>query len=353
MPHAAEMMTATNPERSNTDILVSVSAIVPESAGAVEKFVRITLSVLKKHYAHYEILLIDNGSPEEVHVNVQDLLTQLPNVRLVRLSRNYGTEVALAAALDHSIGDFVVLMDPVTDPPEIIPRLIAAAVGGFDSLTAVPSGQRDRFLDKIVCRPLYRLASRLLGFPLKPNESNYKVFSRRLVNSIVRIRSKNRYLSYLNACVGLSQSTIPYETDAPPLKRSGLRSNVHHLNTVSNILVANSAIPLRFASLLGLLASAANLLYLNYILIVTLVKSHIAEGWLTLSLTNTTMFLLLFLILTILSGYIARLLDETKDQPLYFVESETNSKVSSTSQERLNVIQEHLAPPTVGIVSAR
>lgn len=353
MSLAAEIMAAATLKQANTDILVSVSAIVPESSDSLKKFVQTTLGVLKTNYTHYEILLIDNGSLPHVHCNVQDLLTQLPNIRLVRLSRNYGTEIALAAALDHSIGDFVVLMDPVTDPPEIIPRLIASAVGGFDSLTAVPSGQQNRFLDKVVCRPIYKLASRLLGFTLRPNQSNYKVFSRRLVNSIVRIHSKNRYLDYLNACVGLSQSTILYDADGRAQKRSGLLRNIQQLNAVSNILVANSAIPLRFASLLGLLASAANLLYLNYILVVTLVKSHIAEGWLTISLTNTTMFLLLFLILTILSGYIARILDETKDQPLYFVELETNSKVSSTSQERLNVIEEHLAPPKISTVSAR
>jgi hypothetical protein len=76
-----------------------------------------------------------------------------------------------------------------------------------------------------------------------------------------------------------------------------------------------------------------------YIFAVTLVKSRIAEGWLTISLTNTTMFLLLFTILTILAGYIARILDESKEQPLYFVEAETNSTVSNSSQ-RPNVIQE-------------
>ena len=109
---------------------------------------------------------------------------------------------------------------------------------------------------------------------------------------------------------------------------------------ISDILVSNSAVPLRFASLLGVLASLGNLSYLVYILVVSLLKSHLAEGWLTTSLTNTTMFLAMFLILTIVSEYIARILDETKDQPLYFVESETNSVVSSTNEERLNVVQE-------------
>jgi hypothetical protein len=94
---------------------------------------------------------------------------------------------------------------------------------------------------------------------------------------------------------------------------------------------------LRFASLLGLVASAANVVYLFYILVVSLIKQRIAEGWITTSLTHTTMFLMLFLILSILSEYIARILDETKEQPLYFVEFETNSTVASPGRNQLNI----------------
>jgi dolichol-phosphate mannosyltransferase len=205
----------------------------------------------------------------------------------------------------------------------------------------------------MVCDPVYRLVSRLLGFELRPNESTYRVFSRRLVNSIIQIRSKNRYLSYLNASIGLRQSSIWYESNLAERKESAIRNMCRQLNTVSNILVSNSAVPLRFAGIMGVLASTGNLLYLIYILIVTLVKSRIAEGWLTLSLTSTTMFLFLFVILTVMAGYVARILDESKEQPLYFVESETNSSVSSTGQQRLNVIQERLSHSATNGASER
>jgi dolichol-phosphate mannosyltransferase len=105
-----------------------------------------------------------------------------------------------------------------------------------------------------------------------------------------------------------------------------------------DIIISNSAAPLRLGALLGLLASFANVLYFGYILAVTLVKRKLAEGWLTMSVTSTTMFFLMFLILAILSEYVARILDESKDQPLYFIESEMNSDVSSFQKDRLNVI---------------
>lgn len=340
--------TGLKPSKPNRDVLLSVSAIVPSDGKAMESFVASTLEILDAHFTYYELLLIDNGSSLDVYSRLKELQCKLPNVRVVRLSRRYTAEISLAAALDHCIGDYVVLMDPSQHPPQMIPQLVAAAMDECDSVTAVPAGQRDGLLDRLFCQPAYRLASRMVGFELRSNESTFKVFSRRLVNSIVRIRSKNRYLNYLHASVGLNQSTLSYEATTPARSGSGgIGNTLDRLNTVANILVANTAIPLRFASLLGLLASAANLLYLMYIFVVTLVKSRIAEGWLTISLTNTAMFLLLFMILTILAGYVARILDESKEQPLYFVEAETNSTVSTSSQHP-NVVHEQVGQPFEG-----
>jgi polyisoprenyl-phosphate glycosyltransferase len=328
------------PPQPNMDTLVSVASVLPDDPQEAERFVHATLQVLAAHFNYHELLLIDNGSPLGVYFSVQNLQSVLPNVRLVRLSRRYSREVALAAALDHCIGDYVVIMDPAIHPPALIPRLVARGMEGCDSVAAIPTGEAEGMLDRIIGRRLYRLASKILGFELRSDESYYRIFSRRLVNSIVRIRSKNRYLSCLNASIGLHQDTISYQGTPTRRKQSPIRQVFRQLFAISDILVSNSAVPLRFASLLGVLASVGNLSYLVYILVVSLLKSHLAEGWLTTSLTNTTMFLAMFLILTIVSEYIARILDETKDQPLYFVESETNSVVSSTNEERLNVVQE-------------
>jgi len=328
------------PLQPNADTLISVAATLPDDPATAESFIKATLRVLAAHYNYHELLLIDNGSPLTVFFSIQKLQSVLPNVRLIRLSRRYNAEVALAAALDHCIGDYVVIMDSIVHPPELIPQLVARGMEGCDSLAAVPTGGSEGILDRIVSRNLYKMASRILGFPLRPDESYYRLFSRRLVNSIVRIRSKNRYLSCLNASIGLHQGIIHYEDTAERRKERPVRRIFQQLVGVADILVSNSAAPLRFASVLGLLASFGSMSYLIYILIVSLVKSRVAEGWITTSLTSTTMFLLLFLILTIVSEYIARILDETKDQPLYFVESETNSAISSNNKERLNVVHE-------------
>jgi polyisoprenyl-phosphate glycosyltransferase len=322
------------PERNN-DILVSVSVVLPRQASQVSKRVEKLLETLSKAYQFYELLLVDNGSPLEVQAQVLDLQQRLPNVRLVRLSRYYSREVAIAAALDHCIGDYVVTMDLLTDPMELIPILVTKATTGFDAVVAEYQGRPKPFLEHTLSAPLYRLTSRILGFALRPDESYFRVFSRRLVNSIVRIRSRNRYLSCLNGIVGFQQCSVVYHQDGTASPRDG--QVLKQLLAVTDILVSNSAVPLRLAAMLGFVASLANVAYLFYILIVSLVKQHVAEGWITTSLTQTIMFLMVFLILSILSEYVARILDETKEQPLYFVEFETTSAVSSPDANRLNI----------------
>jgi glycosyltransferase involved in cell wall biosynthesis len=322
-------------QERNSELLVSVAVVLPRQAQQLEERVEKALGVLSKAYEFHELLLVDNGSPLVVPALVLELQQRLPNIRLLRLSRCYSREVALAAALDHCIGDYVVTMDLLADPMELIPILVTRAAGGFDAVVGECQDRPARFLERTISVPVYRLTSRILGFSLHPDESYFRVFSRRLVNSIVRIRSRNRYLSCLNGIVGFQQCSVVYHQDAAPARDSG--RVLKQLLAITDILVSNSAAPLRLAALLGFVASLANVAYLGYILVVSLVKRHVAEGWITTSLTQTTMFLMVFLILSILSEYVARILDETKEQPLYFVEFETNSTVASPGGNRLNI----------------
>jgi dolichol-phosphate mannosyltransferase len=317
---------------------VSVCAIVEGHCEDVQEFVTRVTDILGSRYRYFELMLIDNGSAPEVGLCIEALQCCVPNLRLIRLSREYSKEVALAAALDNSIADYVVIMSMETDPPMLIPTLIDHAISGFDVVIAEWDGSEESFIYRSVSAIFHRAASRILGYSLQANASYFQAFSRRVVNSIIKIRSKNRYLRCLNGVLGFRQTSVSYHRLPARTHVSTLRRLFRSGFSVMDILISNSALPLRMASMLGLLACSMNLVYIIYIFIVTLLKSNLAEGWLTTSLTHTMMFLMLFLILSVLSEYIARILDETKEQPLYFVEYETTSTVSSFDRERLNIV---------------
>ena len=326
------------PTAACAEALISICAVLTDDPARIEQFLAETSHLLAAKFQYHELLLIDNALDGAFGVLVHEWQRRTPNIRLLRLSRRYSHEIALAAALDNSIGDYVVVMDMGSDPPSMIPDLITTAISGHDVVIAERSSENDPLIRKWLSRAFYRIATILLGYPLRPNATYFRAFSRRAVNSLIRIRSKNRYLRCLNGMVGFSQASIPHTGHASVGRQHGLLRLLANARSAADIIISNSAAPLRFASLLGLLASFANLLYFGYILVVTLVKKNLAEGWLTTSITSTTMFFLLFVILSILSEYVARILDEAKDQPLYFVETETNSDVCSFQRERLNVI---------------
>src|SRR5947208_539964 len=146
----------------NPDILVTVCAVVNGGGTDLAAFAERMTLALSEAYRYYELLLIDNGSPPEIGLQVQAIQRCTPNVRLIRLSRAYGAEVALAAALDNSIGDYVVVMSMETDPPALVPELVARAVAGFDVVIAEPMACPEPFLYRMISNAFYRSASRLL-----------------------------------------------------------------------------------------------------------------------------------------------------------------------------------------------
>jgi hypothetical protein len=129
---------------------------------------------------------------------------------------------------------------------------------------------------------------------------------------------------------------VPKHRSGKPRQRGLLES----INLAIDIIVANSKHPLRVVTMLGLLASILNLLYIGYIILVNIFKRNVMEGWTTSSLQNAGMFFFILLILTVISEYIGRILEETKDRPLYYVIDEKTSSVMLSSPEIRNVVSE-------------
>lgn len=321
------------------DTLLTVILVVKNDENIIKDVITETSQTLTQYFPFHEILIIDNGSIDNTRKIILGLQKRLPNIRLLVLSRSYDLEIAFAAALENCIGDYVVLMDIVHDPPNFIPSLFAKATEGYDIVIAERKSRKENNLfEKISAKLFYWLSSSLLGYHFSPNASYFRILSRRAVNSIVQIRNKNRYLKYFNALVGFNQTFIPYDRVYRRTPETSKKRFVASLSFALNVIFSNSTLPLRLATYLGVLASFLNLLFLVYIFLVALIKRRVAEGWISTSVVTATMFFLLFLLLTIMAEYISRILNETKDQPLYFIAEEHNSNVTSKKTKRLNVV---------------
>jgi glycosyltransferase involved in cell wall biosynthesis len=323
---------------SRTDQVVSVVAPLHNDAACLEAFVGETLAVLPGQFRIFELILVDDGSTDATAAIAERLARTQPGVRLIRLSRRFGNDVAVIAGLESSVGDVVVVMRPDVDPPADIGALVRLANEGADVVQGLATNSpRESWLFRLGQAIFTGICTRLFRLEIPPTTSSLRAFSRRAVNAITRIKQKQRHLSLLSCCVGFDRRTYAYRKvfrGGPP-PRQGLLAAV---DLGITLLVMNSRSPLRFVSYLGALAGLLNLLYVVYVLAVNLLRDHVMEGWTTLSLQNSLMFFFVFLILVLMAEYVSWILEEAKDQPLYHILDEIGTSRIAADGELRNVI---------------
>lgn len=321
-----------------TDCFVSAIAPMADDEDIIVGFVRDTLRVLAEHYENYELVLVDDGSTDRTAALVLDLLKTERCIRLLRLSRRFGRDVAISAGLDTVIGDFAVVLVPESDPPALIPEFIERVRHGDGIVSGVRSRRPTEpgYL-RLGSRLFYWYFNRIVGVQLARDSTDYRAYSRQSVNAITRIKDRLRYLRTFGSHVGFEGGTLRYE---PVQRRPRTRGRGfgEALALALDMTVANSTRPLRVVSVMGLVMSFVCGVHLVYVMLTRLLDPTVVPGWTTQQAFHSMMFLFLFLILATLCEYVGRLLGEVKDRPLYFVLEERASSVPLANEGRRNVV---------------
>jgi glycosyltransferase involved in cell wall biosynthesis len=324
----------------DVDRFISVVAPVRNEADILESFVKDTTAVLRENYANYELILVDDDSEDGTEALVTELLNEYENIRYQRLSRQFGEEIAISAGLDTAIGDFVVVMLPVMDPPGIIPEMVRRSIEGVDVVFGVRTSRaHEGLFSRLSVKLFYRCCHRFLGLDLPENSTQFRCLSRQAVNAITQIRDRYRYLRIFSSYVGFQRQPLDYQ----PVYRQGKVRRRRLADSISYalaLIMENSTHPLRLVSWLGLVAAAGNLMYGVYIFAIYFFKDNISEGWTTLSLQSAAEFFFLILILTALCEYMGVMLNRIQARPLYFIKIEKNSTALLKEHHQLNVVQD-------------
>ena len=323
-----------------TDCFVSVVAPLYNDADIVEAYIEDVIGELKRGYANYELVLVDDSSSDETVERVSALLQKHECIRLIRLSRRFGQETAISAGLDSVIGDFIVVMLPESDPPKLIPQIVERCRKDVGVVFGIREHRRDEpFHLRLGARFFYWYMNRVLKMDLPKNSTDFRVFSRQALNALIRIKDRFRYLRTFSSYVGYGSESFTYQ----PIRRREKPRTKGFREAVAmgvNMIIANSTHPLRMVSLLGLVLAFLSVVHIGYVVLVRLLDENVVPGWATRSLHSSAMFLFLFLILSVLCEYVGRLLGEVKDRPQYYVLEERNSSVLIADEERKNVVTE-------------
>ena len=165
--------------------------------------------------APWEVIYVNDGSRDATLRVVEALRLADSHVALVNLSRNFGKEIATTAGLDHACGDAVIVIDAdLQDPPEVIPRLVAAWRAGHDMVYAQRRlRQGDTWLKKRTAAAFYRIMRNVGEVPLPPNVGDFRLMSRRVVDAVQQLREHHRFMKGLFAWVGFPSTAILYDRE--------------------------------------------------------------------------------------------------------------------------------------------
>lgn len=299
---------------------ISVIAPVYNEEAVVEQYIDSTLSILEKMDVSYELILIDDGSHDKTLDICKSYAKKNRNIKVLVFSRNYGHEFALTAGIDHCQGDYAITMDTdLQHPPELIPKLYSKALDGFDVVNAKRSNRNyQSWLKRKFSTAFYRFATKMTGFELDSNVGNYKIISRKVIDSLKQMKESSRHLLMLFAYVGYKTSSIPYEC----VERAAGDSKYSYrklLNLAIDSIISFSHRPLRYMSVVSIFISVILTIYAGFIVLQSLFYNHLMEGIASVIFITSGLFAVLFLFLAIISEYISRILIESKGRPLYYI----------------------------------
>lgn len=315
------------------DSFVSVAIVTKNDAATIFPTLHELYVNLNSSFVDFEIVIVDQHSNDGTIELIENELQHCTSIRLIELAFPVAFDVAMAAALENSIGDFVIVFTLGQDPVSCIGALVQQCKVGSDIVVGVAS-QRDSVAYRMF-RPFAGRLLRAIGYDLPCNATNLRCLSRRTVNAVTQAGRFHHQLFVRMAKTGYPSSAFVYEQLAQRDHRS-LASGV--LN-VLRLLVFNSTKPLRWMSGLGIAMGFVVLLLAFYKLISDVAMTGHLDSSTVIVLFFSFMFMTLFMLLAFFGEYLGRLLDDRGEQFCYSVVYEKNSSMM-LDENRVNVLNE-------------
>lgn len=305
-------------------IEISVVSPVYKSAPLVQPFVQRVSAALKQLNTTYEIILVDDGSPDFSWLEIEKVCLENVNVKAILLSRNFGQHYAIMAGLDASKGKWVVVMDSdLQDRPEDIVALYHAALPGNDMVLCRRKSRTDGLFKVICSKIFYRFLGFISGKKIDPAIANFGIYQRRVIDVICSMRESTRYFPMLVSWVGFKKTTIDVEHG---LRESG-SSNYNFRRLVRlglDIILSFSDKPLEVVAAIGGLISLCTMLAGFVVLYRYFNHSITVQGYTSLLLSIWFLSGLIIATLGIVGLYVGKTFHGIKQRPLYITSKTIN-----------------------------
>ena len=274
----------------------------------------------------HEVICVDDGSTDNSRGVLEDAAQRDPRIRVVVLSRNFGHQAALGAALDYATGDAVVLMDAdLQDQPEVIPEFVARHRAGADVVYARRRTREEGWMLRLAYRSFYRLISALSDTKLPLDSGDFALLGQPVVAALRKLPEHERYLRGLRAWVGFTQVGIDVDRQARAAGKPKYTTWKLVKLAVDGIC-SFSIVPLRAAAVTGLIAIAGSVAFSMYAVYIRIAVGQVPEGFTASLVIMTFLSGVQLLFLGVIGEYLGRVYGEAKGRPSYVVSRVTGGR---------------------------
>ncbi len=270
-----------------------------------------------------EVLYIDDGSTDKTVEEIRKLREKDKRVHLLSFSRNFGKEAAMFAGLEHSKGDYVVMMDvDLQDPPSLLPEMFTWLVQGYDSVaTRRVSRKGEPPVRSFFARLFYRLMKKISKTEIMDGARDYRLMTRQMVDAILSMREYNRFTKGIFGWVGFQTKWLEYENverAKGETKWSFWKLFIYSLDGIT----AFSTAPLMIASVMGVLFCFLAFVMIIFVIVRKLMFGDPVSGWASQVCIMLFLSGVQFFCTGILGQYLAKTYMEVKKRPIYLIKEE-------------------------------
>ena len=315
-----------------------ITILVPcfNEAEVLELFYEALQSIVRQ-MKQYEIgfLFIDDGSSDSTLSIIQKLRQKDNTVEYLALSRNFGKEAAMLAGLDYIDADAVILMDAdLQDPPALLPEMLAAWEAGYQDVYARRRSRAgESWMQRASAHIYYNLLQHMANIDIPVDVGDFRLLDRQAMEALRAMRERQRYTKGLFSWIGYRKKEILFDREARAIGET--KWNYLKLcGLAMDGLTSFSIIPLRLASVLGLIISFTAFLYLLFIIAKTLLYGDPVAGY--PSLVSIILFMggIQLVVLGIIGEYIGRVFTESKRRPAYLVRLYNGEKIMGVDKKQ-------------------
>lgn len=312
---------------------LSVVSPVFLAATCLDELHRRLTETLLSMRVDYEIVLVNDGSPDASGEVLATIAARDPRVVVLNLSRNFGQHPAILAGLEHARGEQVVVMDcDLQEAPEDIPRLVAKAAEGYDVVFARRRRSERGWLKHVTSKVWFSLINLLSDLPVVPGISTFSLITRQVVDELQRMPNRHSHYQHLVRWMGFRQAYIEIDHDR---RFDGGRSSYSLTALLRHAfigVVAHSTRLLTFSIYAGFAFVAVAMLQFGHVIYLKLFRGVGVAGWTSLMAAVWLIGGSILSSLGVIGLYLARIVEEVKERPAYIVRERLGASGSDLSQ---------------------